>query len=135
MKDKLLSMAPFFVIIALVLGWGFTQGWFSGTPALTDEAAETSVATEEPTPADVATPLPAENVAVEMTPEAPTPIAPVADDSESIAQGWSTYHGDERLAGLSDVHVPTTPIRRWPQNRCSTLSPAQARSLLSTSMA
>jgi eukaryotic-like serine/threonine-protein kinase len=54
MKDKLTAIAPFFIIVTLVLGFGFIQGWFSGAP---QEKLDVVVA-EAQTPQDESKPYP-----------------------------------------------------------------------------
>ena len=41
MKDKIVSMAPFFVILLIILIWGFMQGWFSPTQVVEAPTIET----------------------------------------------------------------------------------------------
>lgn len=111
MKDKLVSMAPFFVIIVLVIGWGFMQGWFSPSPA---PEAPLETAAEAPAPEEPAAATPAPDSSTESTPSttpAPTPTAPAAN--ETAAATWSTYHGDENLAGIASAALPDTPARLW----------------------
>ncbi len=116
MKDKLISMAPFFVILALVLGWGVMQGWFTSAPlpespespesrlAAVAETTPPESAPKENAPETAETPPPATQESAPATP-------PPAD--EPTAQRWSTYHGDTQLAGVIDVALPDAPSRIW----------------------
>lgn len=114
MKDKLTSMAPFFAIIAVVLVWGFLQGWFSPAP---EPAVETPVASapqasvDAPAPEAPAASEPAPTPA-EPTPPPQAPSAP-ATGAEVPAAMWSTYHGDTSLAGVAAGTLPDTPARLW----------------------
>ncbi|MBL7648670.1 MAG: PQQ-binding-like beta-propeller repeat protein [Candidatus Hydrogenedentes bacterium] len=128
MKDKIISMAPFFVILGIVLVWGFMQGWFSPAPA-SEEApddvaaisgtAEPAGTTTEPVPA--APPAPVETAPAASTPPVPAPTAvptplaaaPVVAANEAPATLWSTYHGDANLAGVAAGTLPDAPARLW----------------------
>lgn len=113
MKDKLVSMAPFFVIVTVVLGWGIMQGWFSSDPL--PESPEPGIAAvSETTPPE---PDPEENTpeattAPTLAPQENAPATPPPAD-EPTAQRWSTYHGDTQLAGVVDVALPAAPSRLW----------------------
>lgn len=131
MKDKLVSMAPFFVIIAIVLIWGFMQGWFS--PA---KAPEALTATPTPPVSKSAPPSAATTPAPEPAPPAATPATPPAPAASAVpapamspasaaageqpAAMWSTYHGDTNLAGVAPGVLPDTPAKLW---RFQTSSP------------
>lgn len=114
MKDKLVSMAPFFVIILMVVIWGYTQGWF-----VLDEprgVKPTAVTTEAPVPSDAAeTGETAAEPASPPLPVAPASpvVAPEAVEADHVATQWSTYHGDTRLAGVTAAAIPDTPTRLW----------------------
>ncbi len=115
MKDKLVSMAPFFVIIVLVLGWGVMQGWFTSAPTAKESAVTPAPKAQEtpPAPAPAAT-TPWTESAPEVVP-APkeSPATPPPPTDEPTAQQWSTYHGDAQLAGVIDVSLPDEPSRLW----------------------
>jgi outer membrane protein assembly factor BamB len=127
MKDKIISMAPFFVILGIVLVWGLMQGWFSPAPAPeevpSDVAAITGTAgtPTDPAPAtSPAPPTPAETAPAVPTPPVPTPAAvpapaapPVVAANEAPATLWSTYHGDTNLAGVAAGTLPDAPARLW----------------------
>lgn len=100
MKDKLLSMAPFFVILLIILVWGSMQGWFSPTPAPEKEPDNVAAVAETPAPAPAPVP--------QSIPPTPTP-AP----NEAPASTWSTYHGDTNLAGVARGTLPDAPSRLW----------------------
>jgi len=110
MKDKLVSMAPFFVIMLLIVGWGFTQGWFTPAPAPeTETAAADAEAPAEAAVESPKSPGPApEAAAAEKPAERPASVA-----GEPPAAQWSTYHGDTQLAGVVDVELPAEPRRLW----------------------
>lgn len=125
MKDKLLSMAPFFVILLIVLVWGFLQGWFSPHPAAeapvkpVTVADSTPVATKAAPPVDAAPPIAPPPPATAAVPE-PTPVAlptpgalPTPAATEEAAAVWSTYHGDTTLAGVATGTLPDAPSRLW----------------------
>ena len=113
MKDKLVSMAPFFVILGIVLVWGFLQGWFS--PATGPEPAESAPPAVAGTAETTETPETA--AASPGTPS--TREAGAGGDStqstppEGAAATWSTYHGDANLAGVAAAILPDTPARLW----------------------
>jgi outer membrane protein assembly factor BamB len=116
MKDRIVSMAPFFVILLLVLVWGFMQGWFSPAPVM-ETPANGSTATSAAAPAPAPTPTP-------TTQPTATPAPPVATAAASNAAApgatneqpasiWSTYHGDTNLAGVAPATLPDTPAKLW----------------------
>jgi outer membrane protein assembly factor BamB len=137
MKDKIVSMAPFFVILLIILIWGFMQGWFSPTKVVeaptieNPSAVETAAAPAAPAappvaptpppapePEPVAAASPAETapaVPPEATtaPATPAPAAPAPAANEVPASIWSTYHGDTNLAGVASGTLPDTPSRLW----------------------
>ncbi len=130
MKDKIISMAPFFVILGIVVVWGFMQGWFSPAPATEEapgdvaaiaETVKTAEKATDPAPApSSAPPAPAETAPAVPTPPVPTPVAvpapvasPTAAANETPAALWSTYHGDTNLAGVAAGTLPDAPGRLW----------------------
>lgn len=112
MKDKLVSMAPFFVILLMVVIWGTTQGWFS--PAKTTDAPPAgvaAVAADSPPPVETDTPAAPASPPPSTTP-APAP-EPEAAEADHVATTWSTYHGDTQLAGVASADIPEGPTRLW----------------------
>ncbi|MBX3178648.1 MAG: PQQ-binding-like beta-propeller repeat protein [Candidatus Hydrogenedentes bacterium] len=116
MKDKLISMAPFFVIMLIVLLWGFFQGWFAPVEAPSQPPASDSVASSDMPPAGAPDPAPAEDPEPPAAQQAapPQPVAlPPDEGPDRAAATWSTYHGDANLAGLSNAELPDAPARLW----------------------
>ena len=112
MKDKLISMAPFFVIMLLVVGWGYLQGWF--TPVPEEPPAPPQAIARETTatpPVEQSTPAVREEPATppDAPPAEPAPTA----GPDRAASTWSTYHGDENLAGIAAAVLPEKPVRLW----------------------